>query len=237
MSIPTLSIHTAEWAAGRREDGRARTRASTVLRTHPLTRLAICLLALVVIVALGYWARGSSLDVYLLRWINLGYVSPALDALSTAGYILGSVWFALLLAAGLFAAGQRGVGASLAVATVANSLLVFGLKLLFDLPRPWQLLGGVRVTGQPPVGEGYFSGHAAQAFLLAYLLSRYFSPRWYLQATLYLLALLVSWSRVYDGEHFPVDVIVGMVEGLLAGYVWLRLWPWLVEKARARRGP
>ncbi|MGQ9684437.1 MAG: phosphatase PAP2 family protein [Anaerolineae bacterium] len=207
------------------------------MRTHPLTRLVICLLALVLIVALGYLARGSPLDVYLLRWTNLGYVSPVLDALATLGYVLGSVWFGLLLAAGLFTLGQRRIGVSLAVATLANSLLVLGLKLLFDLPRPWQILGGVRVAGEPPVGEGYFSGHAAQAFLMAHLLSRYFSLRWYLQALLYLLAVLVCWSRVYDGEHFPVDVIVGMVEGLLAGYVWLRLWPWLVEKAQAQRGP
>jgi undecaprenyl-diphosphatase len=75
------------------------------------------------------------------------------------------------------------------------------------------------------------------AFLTAYLLIRYYSPRWPLRVALYGLATLVAWSRVYDGEHFPTDVLVGALIGLLFGYLWARLWPWLEARASSRRGP
>ncbi len=195
----------------------------------------LALLAIAAVLGLGLVLRGQALDYQAFRWVNTGWASPVFDVLANLGYVLGSFWFNLFVAGLIFLLGYRRIGASLAVATVAVSLSVEGLKLLLNQPRPWQLLPDVRLPGVPAYDAGYPSGHAAQAFLSAFLLSNYFSLPWYGEVGVYALATLVALSRIYQGEHFPVDVIVGGTIGLLAGMLWLRLWPRLVDWAQRRR--
>lgn len=68
-------------------------------------------------------------------------------------------------------------------------------------------------------GTSHPSAHAANAmaaaFILAWLLPR--SRRW-----IWLLPLVVGYSRVYLGKHYPTDVAVGWLVGLAAALVvWL----------------
>lgn len=207
------------------------------LSSELLRASLLVLLALALLLPLGLWARGRTVDEQVLRWINTDLASPALDLLATLGYILGSLWFVLALAAAAFLLGRRRLGISLFLANLSVSLIVAGIKLLLNEPRPWEVLSGIRVVGQPLVGQGYPSSHAVVAFLTAYLLIRYYSPAWPLRVAIYSLATLVAWSRVYDGEHFPTDVLVGAFIGLLFGYLWARLWPWLEARAGSRRDP
>ncbi|MDI7274896.1 MAG: phosphatase PAP2 family protein [Anaerolineae bacterium] len=197
----------------------------------------LVLLAVAVLLPVGLWARGGPVDREVLYWINRDLANPVFDALAGLGFILGSLWFILLVAAAFFLLGRRRLGVSLLVANVAAALVVAGVKLLLNEPRPWEVLSGIRVVGQPLVGQGYPSSHGVAAFLTAYLLVRYYSPGWPLRIALYGLALLVALSRVYDGEHFPVDVIVGALIGLLFGLLWAQLWPWLEARARGPSEP
>ncbi len=196
----------------------------------------LVLVAIAAILGLGFLLRGQGFDYQVFRWVNTGLASPALDVLANVGYALGTFPFSLFLAALIYLLGQRRIGVSLAAATIAGGLLVEGIKLLFDQPRPWELLPGVRLPGVLAYDVGYPSGHSAQAFLTAFLLSSYFSLPWYGELGVYALAALVAFSRIYDGEHFPIDVIVGGAFGVLFGILWLRLWPRLVGWVQRRRG-
>jgi undecaprenyl-diphosphatase len=64
------------------------------------------------------------------------------------------------------------------------------------------------------------SGHAATAFAGATVLAA-FLPRW--RVPLFALAVLIGLSRLYNGVHFPTDVVAGAVLGGLVGLVVLRI--------------
>ncbi len=74
---------------------------------------------------------------------------------------------------------------------------------------------------------GYLSSHAANTFGFAMFSSLLFKYRWY-SIFAFLWAALCSYSRLYLGVHFPLDIISGMVLGLLIGWFCY----WLVGRIR-----
>ncbi|MEG1899781.1 MAG: phosphatase PAP2 family protein [Bacteroidales bacterium] len=64
---------------------------------------------------------------------------------------------------------------------------------------------------------GFVSSHAANLFGLAAISSAFFKKRWF-TILVFVWAILVGYSRVYVGKHFPLDVICGAIFGLLIGY-------------------
>ncbi len=70
----------------------------------------------------------------------------------------------------------------------------------------------------------YFSAHAASSFGLATYLSVLFGKKHkYAPFLLYLWAVLVSYSRIYVGVHFPLDVVSGALIGLLIGWLFSKV--------------
>ncbi|UAY51249.1 phosphatase PAP2 family protein [Ferruginibacter albus] len=69
-------------------------------------------------------------------------------------------------------------------------------------------------------GDGYSfpSGHVSSAFCTATSLSLYF-PKWYVIGPSYLWAASIGWARMYQGVHYPSDVLAGAFVG--AGSAWL----------------
>lgn len=76
----------------------------------------------------------------------------------------------------------------------------FILKPLIGRPRPTEIL----------TDFSFPSGHATIAWAMAIVLSRY-EPRW--RWMFYVLAVLISLSRMYLGVHYPLDVLGGAVLG------------------------
>lgn len=90
------------------------------------------------------------------------------------------------------------------------------LKPLLERARPCQLFAPEDINLLVGCGSGYAmpSAHAANVFGQAVLISRHVRfTRW----PLYLFAFLVAISRVFVGVHYPGDIFVGAVVGVLAG--------------------
>ncbi|WP_370942930.1 phosphatase PAP2 family protein [Amycolatopsis sp. cg5] len=110
------------------------------------------------------------------------------------------------------------------------AVLAFGVsslvKPLVQESRPCQsLLGVVPLTPCEPVGDYSFpSNHAV--IVAAVAVALFFVDRrlgWI--ATI--LALLLAFSRVYVGAHYPHDVFAGLFVGALVGFCGRFTLPWL----------
>lgn len=70
----------------------------------------------------------------------------------------------------------------------------------------------------------FFSGHASNSFALATLffyVYRSIAPRG--RFFFYFLAILIAYSRIYVGVHYPLDILFGSIFGLISGTLFWRL--------------
>ncbi|MGW9686908.1 phosphatase PAP2 family protein [Flagellimonas sp. 2504JD1-5] len=71
---------------------------------------------------------------------------------------------------------------------------------------------------------GYFSAHAANSFAPATFFALLFHKKVkYIGLFLVFWAMIVAYSRIYIGVHYPLDVLTGMVIGIFFGWVFARL--------------
>jgi len=66
---------------------------------------------------------------------------------------------------------------------------------------------------------GFVSSHAANTFALAIFLNLQFRQRVKGFRWLFLWAAVISYTRIYLGVHYPLDILVGALVGLLSGWV------------------
>lgn len=65
------------------------------------------------------------------------------------------------------------------------------------------------------------SNHAANFFSLASVLTFFYRKQRWIP---WLIAVLVAYSRVYVGRHYPLDVLAGAILGFVIGRVLCALW-------------
>ncbi|MBI2612078.1 phosphatase PAP2 family protein [Candidatus Gottesmanbacteria bacterium] len=86
----------------------------------------------------------------------------------------------------------------------------FLLKNLFQRIRPDLTL----------IGYSFPSSHATLAFAGAYVLSMGHKR---LSLFYYLIAVLIGFSRIYLGRHYPSDVVVGSILGFFIGFISVKI--------------
>lgn len=113
----------------------------------------------------------------------------------------------------------------------------FLIKNIFSRNRPQDYVETLNLViwGQRMNDYSFMSGHAFSSFACAYILGsfnkRFFWP-------FMVLALLISFSRIYLGYHWPLDVISGAISGLLLGYVLVYIGKKIlkIKKERIKHG-
>ena len=96
------------------------------------------------------------------------------------------------------------------------------LKPFFERIRPSHLnLDGINLLVSKGGKWSMPSNHAANIFSLATVLSYFYTSS---KPPLYLLAIIIAFSRVYVGVHFPGDVIVGGLIGYFIALTVLTFW-------------
>jgi undecaprenyl-diphosphatase len=99
------------------------------------------------------------------------------------------------------------------------------MKPYFERLRPchdprWE--GMMHVYGRCGGLYGFVSSHAANTFGLATFLTLKLGRKQKAIAWLFLYALVVSYTRIYLGVHYPLDLFFGALVGVLAAFFsWL----------------
>jgi len=114
--------------------------------------------------------------------------------------------------------------------TLADQISVKGFKFVFERFRPShnpELEGMVHLVHGYTGGKyGFVSSHAANSFGLAAFTSLLFRNKkftWFI----FIWAIIVSYSRIYLGVHYPGDILGGAALGILLGYLVFYLYNWI----------
>jgi len=111
---------------------------------------------------------------------------------------------------------------------LVSAIITHGTKKIIQRQRPYDRY--VFITKRDNAdGYSFPSGHTSAAFYTATSLSMMY-PKWYVIAPVYLWASSVGWARMYQGVHYPTDVLTGAVVG--AGSAWLtyKAQQWINKK-------
>lgn len=195
----------------------------------------------------------SSIEVQTFRFFNRSLANPVLDAVMpivtdfrrSRGVLL-VVWSLLV-----FFGGTRGRWTALMLiplVAASDQISSHLLKPLFQRMRPCEVLGNVHLWYGPEgwlttparVARSYKSSfsfpssHAANITAAMLFLGLAYR-RWL--APLLVVAVAVSYSRIYIGVHWPSDVLVGMALGGLLAWPAYIIYRKLSDRNAARSAP
>lgn len=136
----------------------------------------------------------TALGDYGIIWIALGLLLICFKKTRTSGILLlVSLLFTHLL----------------------NSVV---LKEIINRPRPYETLPDIRRLIAEHHESSFPSGHAATAFGSGFVLM--LREKNYLRWGSLVIAVLIAFSRLYVGMHYPLDVLTGSLVGIaMASFV------------------
>ena len=145
--------------------------------------------------------------------------NPAFDVVMPAVSFLGSAgWIWIVLCLGLLIYPKtRRTGVIVAIALIIDLIVVnLGIKPFVARLRPYEINTAYQLIVPPESDYSFPSGHAAASFSAASALF-FARSKWWIPSAI--LAVIISFSRLYLYVHFPSDVLVGALLGILFGFV------------------
>ena len=163
-----------------------------------------------------------------------GLRTPFMDTLMSLITQLGDELFFMVIAITMFWCIDKRRGYYLLSVSFVGTLINQFLKLWFRIPRPWVLdpdFTIVESAREAATGYSFPSGHtqnfATWSTLIALKIKKL--SVWIVTA---MLILLVAFSRMFLGAHYPMDVVAGALLGVLFSVVGNAIYDKTEDKNR-----
>jgi len=148
--------------------------------------------------------------------------TPALDSIFRAITFLGEEQFYILLLPFILWCVDFRLGIRLSIILILSSYINTDLKDLFKQPRPFDINPAVKLADAD--GFGLPSGHAQLALAMWTTLAICIKKLWFWIFAV-MIILLISFSRVYLGVHFPTDVFAGWAIAIIFLFFYFAIEP------------
>ena len=166
-----------------------------------------------------------NIDLYLFnlingfagRWAWLDYVG--MFCAEYLGYVLLAV-LAVFLAIN-FKKYWKMVLEAIIAAIITRFILTDFIRWLWFRPRPFVALNFISLINQSPKEASFPSGHASFFFALSTIVYFYNKKAGII---FYIASLLIVLGRVFVGIHWPLDILVGAILGVLTGWILNKLF-------------
>ncbi len=175
----------------------------------------------------------DSLDISILREINVNRMT-SLDGvfrfITDSGPIIAPLIPITIVLFGFFRK-RRNIwikGFMIAAPYLLSSVVCNIVKYSVNRPRPFSIYPYIQKLSVG--GSGSFpSGHTADAFSIAMIVSLFF-PRLIVIIPIFIWAILVGYSRMDLGVHYPTDVLSGAFVGISSSL----FCSWLYKRSRKK---
>ena len=174
-------------------------------------------------------------DIKLLRAVYAGNRSmDAMHALSQSTYPIS-----ILCPVAVYAFSSKQDSNALlhpkqvlySMATAA--VITYGTKWLVNRARPYETYADI-IPYNKEIDPSFPSGHTSMAFNTAMNISMLTHQPW-VKITAFTWASAIAYSRLYLGEHYPSDVVVGALIGAGSAYMSNKAQAWLIQQHRKRK--
>ena len=132
------------------------------------------------------------------------------------------IW--LLIAAIIFFTdkknGRKILTLTLFAVIISSFLNDLFLKSIFFRERPYIFLQDIHHLGNYWANSSFVSGHTSSSFAAFFILGRYCKKWFWL---FLLLAIIIAYSRIYVGMHYPSDIIGGIIVGIISALIVLKI--------------
>lgn len=165
---------------------------------------------------INHWGLGTPLDLTSIILSNQFFIVFLWLAFLIFIYIFKRKYFFKIL--------------PIIIIAVITEIIIVNIILKNILPfkeRPYLISTQIYPLGKLAVDNSWVSGHTANITLLAFFISYYYRRFWPVSI---LLILLIAFSRIHNGMHYPSDILTGLIVGLAVGLLGIYLFGFLAKE-------